>query len=251
MSSHDRASLRERANEGEKLIGALLRMPSEETVEMLAVAGFDFVLIDCEHGPADIVALRQHIAVAAVHDVPVIVRVGEGDRAQILRVLDQGAEGLLAPHLDTAADAEALVDAALYPPIGNRGFATYSRAGRFGQVDPAAHRDWWLANTLVLGMIESPRGVANVESIVATPRLDGIMVGPADLAASSTPDDLPVPAAISAVHASLGDAGSLRMDIVGTRAAAEAAFTSGADLVVYNLASSLLSHLTDLASPAR
>ncbi|WEK61747.1 MAG: aldolase/citrate lyase family protein [Candidatus Microbacterium colombiense] len=245
------ASLRERANEGEKLIGALLRMPSEELVEMLAVADFDFVLIDCEHGPADIGALRQHIAVAAVHGVPTIVRVGEGDRAQILRVLDQGAEGILAPHLDSAADAAALVDASLYPPVGSRGFATYSRAGRFGEVDPTEHRDWWLENTLVLGMIESPAGVRNVDAIIATPRLDGILVGPADLAASSGPDDAPVPDAIASVHAALARARSLRMDIVGTRSAAEASFAAGADLVVYNLASSLLAHLRDLATPTR
>jgi 4-hydroxy-2-oxoheptanedioate aldolase len=244
-------SLRARALAGEKLIGALLRMPSEELVEMLAVAEFDFVLIDCEHGPSDIVALRQHITLAQVHGVPVIVRVGEGDRGQILRVLDQGAEGILAPHLDTAADAAALVDAAMYPQVGNLGFATYSRAGRFGLVAPADHRDRWLENTLVLGMVESPRGVANVAEIVATSRLDGIMVGPADLAASSGPDDQPVPEAIAAVHSALARAGSLRMDIVGTRDAASAAFSDGADLVVYNLASSLMAHLRGLATPAR
>lgn len=241
-------SLRQRAHAGEKLLGALLRMPSEELVEMLAVAGFDFVLIDCEHGPADIVALRHHIALAQVHGVPVIVRVGEGDRGQILRVLDQGAEGILAPHLDTAEDAAALVDAALYPPIGSRGFATYSRAGRFGLVAPGAHKDSWLENTLVLGMIESPRGVAQVDAIAATPRLDGIMVGPADLAAASGPDDIPAAEAISAVHVALAQAGSLRMDIVGTRDAAAAAFADGADLVVYNLASSLMAHLQVLAA---
>ncbi|GAA1233372.1 4-hydroxy-2-oxoheptanedioate aldolase [Microbacterium phyllosphaerae] len=245
------ASVRARALAGDKLIGALLRMPSEELVEMLAVAEFDFVLIDCEHGPADLVALRQHIALAQVHGVPVIVRVGEGDRGQILRVLDQGAEGILAPHLDTAADAAALVDAAMYPPVGNRGFATYSRAGRFGLVAPPDHRDWWLEHTLVLGMIESPGGVANVDSIVSTTRLDGIMVGPADLAASSGPDDQPVPEAITAVHSALARAGSLRMDIVGTRDAASAAFSDGADLVVYNLASSLMAHLRGLAAPER
>lgn len=245
------SSLRARARAGEKLLGALLRMPSEELVEMLAVAEFDFVLIDCEHGPADITALRNHIALAAVHGVPVIVRVGENDRGQILRVLDQGAEGILAPHLDTAADAAALVDASLYPPVGHRGFATYSRAGRFGETPPAEHLDRWLENTLVLGMIESPGGVRNVEGIVATPRLDGILVGPADLAASSGPDDLPLADAIAAVHGALAAAGSLRMDIVGTRAAAEASFAAGADLVIYNLASSLMQHLRDLASPAR
>lgn len=244
-------SLRARALAGEKLLGALLRMPSEELVEMLAVAEFDFVLIDCEHGPADITALRNHIALAAAHGVPVIVRVGENDRGQILRVLDQGAEGILAPHLDSAADAAALVDASLYPPVGNRGFATYSRAGRFGEVDPAEHLTWYLENTLVLGMIESPGGVAAVDAIVGTPRLDGIMVGPADLAASSRPADQPVPEAIAAVHTALAAAGSLRMDIVGTRTAAEASFAAGADLVVYNLASSLMRHLRDLASPER
>lgn len=244
-------SLRTRALRGEKLLGALLRMPSEELVEMLAVAEFDFVLIDCEHGPADIVALRTHIALAAVHGVPVIVRVGENDRGQILRVLDQGAEGILAPHLDSAADAAALVDASLYPPVGSRGFATYSRAGRFGETTPDAHRDWYLENTLVLGMIESPAGVAAVADIAGTPRLDGIMVGPADLAASSGPDDAPIPEAIATVNAELARAGSLRMDIVGTRPAAEAAFAAGADLVVYNLASSLMTHLRTLASPSR
>ena len=72
---------------------------------MAAVAGFDFVLVDCEHGPADLVALRQHMAVAAVHGVPVVVRVGEDDPGLILRALDQGAEGILAPHVDSAADA--------------------------------------------------------------------------------------------------------------------------------------------------
>lgn len=247
----DRVSLRERAKRGEKLIGALLRMPSEELVEMLAVAGFDFVLIDCEHGPADIVPLRQHIAVASAHGVPVVVRVGESDRGQILRVLDQGAEGILAPHLDTVGDAADLIDASLYPPVGTRGFATYSRAGRFGRVDAEAHRDWWLKNTLVLGMIESPLGVNNVEAIVATPRIDGVMVGPADLAASSGPDDAPLPESITRVHTALANADSLRVDIIGTRAAADASFAAGANLVVYNLASSLLAHLQHLASPAR
>ncbi|HWS49427.1 MAG TPA: aldolase/citrate lyase family protein [Microbacterium sp.] len=241
-------SLRIRARRGERLIGALLRMPSEELVEMVAVAGHDFVLIDCEHGPADVIALRNHIALASLHGVPVIVRVGENDQGQILRVLDQGAEGILAPHLDSAADAERVVDAALYPPVGHRGFATYSRAGRFGEVAPAEHLNRYLENTLVLGMIESPRGVENAAAIIGVPRLDGIMVGPADLAASTGPEDIPVADAIASVNAELSRAGSLRMDIVGSRAAAEAAFDDGAGLVVYNLAHSLMGHLRDLAA---
>ena len=245
------SSLRERALGGERLVGALLRIPAEELVEMVAVAGFDFVLIDCEHGPADITALRQHIALAEVHRVPVIVRVGENDRAQILRVLDQGAEGILAPHLESADDARALVDASLYPPQGSRGFATYGRAGRFGETPPDAHRAAALENTLVLGMIESPHAVSAAAEIIATPRLDGILVGPADLSIASGPDDPPLEVAMATVHAELARSTSLRMDIVGTREAADTSFAAGADLVVYNLTASLMRHLRHLASPSR
>ena len=240
------ASLRERALRGDRLIGVLVRMPCEEIVEMSAISGMDYVLIDCEHGPDELISLRNHLALAAIHNVPVIVRVGQDDPGQILRVLDQGAQGILAPHLDTGVDAEALIDAAMYPPVGKRGFATYSRAGRFGEVSGPAHREWFLENTLVLGMIESPAGVAAVNEIVQTPRLDGIMIGPADLAASTGPDDVPITEATAAVHAAIARANLMRMDIVSTPAAATAAFDDGARLVVYNLAHTLMGHLRHL-----
>ncbi|KQR21739.1 HpcH/HpaI aldolase family protein [Microbacterium sp. Leaf151] len=240
------ASLRARAEAGERLIGALLRMPGEELVEMLAVSGFDFVLIDAEHGPADVIALRQHIAVAGLHGVPVIVRVGEDDPGMVLRVLDQGAQGVLVPHVDDAEAAAAVVAAAHYPPLGTRGFATYSRAGFFGETPPDQHRDWYRENTLVLAMIESPTGVSAAHGIASTPGLDGIMIGPADLAASSGAADLPVAEATAIVNRAVAATGKMRMDIVGTAAAASAAFDDGARLVVYNLASSLMTHLRGL-----
>lgn len=241
-----RASLRARAAAGERLLGVLLRMPSEELVEMAAVAGADFILVDCEHGPTDGIALRQHIALAAIHDVPVLVRIGHGDNGMILRALDQGAQGIVAPHIDSADDAIALVSASHYPPLGHRGFATYSRAGRFGETDAAAHRDWYLANTLVIGMIESPAAVASTTEIATTPGLDGIMIGPADLAAASGPDDPPLSEAVAEVNASVALAGRLRMDIVSGPEAATRAFEDGAQLVVYNLAHTLMSHLRQL-----
>jgi len=236
-------SLRARAESGDRLIGALLRMPGEELVEMVAIAGYDFVLVDCEHGPADLIALRQHIAVAQLHSTPVIVRIGEGDHGMVLRALDQGAQGIVAPHLDSAADAAALVAATHYPPLGQRGFATYSRVGRFGEIDPSHHREWFLANTLLIGMIESPHGVAAAADIIRTPGIDGIMIGPADLAASSSAHDLPVQVAAAQVNAQLVEAGRLRMDIVNTAAAASGAFADGAQLVVYNLTHVLMEHL--------
>ena len=241
--NEDALSLRARLIGGERLLGVLVRMPSEDLVEMAAVAGFDFVVIDCEHGPADILALRHHLVIAESHRVPVIVRVGQGDEGMILRVLDQGAAGILAPHLDTPEEAADLVASCHYPPVGRRGFATYSRAGRFGQVTAAAHRDRNLSDTLVLGMIESPAGVAAAEGIARVPGLDGIMIGPADLAAASGPKDLPVAQASVLVHAALAAAGRLRVDIVGSTEAAAQAFGSGANLVVYNLTHALMTVL--------
>lgn len=113
-----RIALRTRILAGERVCGVLLRMPSEELVEMLAVAGFDFILIDCEHGPADVAALRQHIAAAAMHGADVLVRVGEGEDALILRALDSGAAGVVVPHLDSLEQARDVVAAAHYPRAG-------------------------------------------------------------------------------------------------------------------------------------
>ncbi|GAA1429265.1 4-hydroxy-2-oxoheptanedioate aldolase [Microlunatus lacustris] len=239
-------SLKARLANGERLLGALLRLGTEELVEMVAVSGFDFVLLDTEHGAADVGELRRHLVLAQTHGVPVLVRVGGHEPALVLRVLDAGAEGVVAPHVDTPEQAAALVASAHYPPTGLRGFATYGRAGRFGLVSADEHARAAAERTLVFGMIESPAGVAAADAIVATPGLDGIMVGTADLRASSTPADPDPAEGLATVHRSLAAAGRARMDIVGSRAAAEASFADGAQLVVYNLTATVMAHLADL-----
>ncbi len=247
------AALKERVTAGEQLLGVLLRMPAEELLEMVVLSGFDFVVIDCEHGPADLIPLRQHLMVAAAHDVPVLVRVGSEEPALILRALDQGAAGIIAPHVDSAADARRLVDAVHYPPLGHRGFATYSRAGHFGLVPPQQHQQRLRVETVLIGMIESPTAVRAAREILSVPGLDGTMIGTADLRASSTADD-PDPAdSVSVVHTVLAELGSLRMDIVTGPDAAVDSFAAGAQLVVYNLAHTMMGHLADLrqAGPAR
>ena len=241
-------SLKERLAAGDRLLGVLLRVPAEELVEMAAVAGFDFVLLDGEHGPADVSELRRHTAFAQVHGVPVLVRVGSNEPALVLRALDAGAEGVVAPHVDTPEQARALVDSAHYPPLGHRGFATYGRTGRFGLVAPAEHQERSRAETLVVGMIESPAGVRNADEIVGVRGLDGIMVGVADLAAASTADDPSPTEGIRAVHRVLAEQGRLRMDIVPSREAAGRSLTDGAQLVVYNLTATLMAHLAELRS---
>lgn len=245
------AALKARLAAGEQLVGVLLRMPAEELTEMVAVSGFDFIVIDCEHGPADVADLRSHLALAACHGVEVLVRVGSAEPALVLRALDQGAAGIIAPHIDSAADAQALVDSVHYPPLGHRGFATYSRAGRFGLTDPGEHRQRLVEETLLIGMIESPAGVARAAEILAVPGIDGTMIGTADLGASRTASDPALADLVAEVHRVLAGSSARRMDIVPGVDAAAQALAGGADLVVYNLAHTLMGHLAELRSAQR
>lgn len=242
----DTPTIKERLAAGDQLIGALLRLPNEDLVELLGVAGMDFILIDCEHGPADVLALRRHIALADLHRMGVLVRIGHKEPALALRAMDQGAQGIVAPHIDTAADAQALVDSVHYPPLGHRGFATYTRTGRFGTVPAEAHRARTLESTLVVAMLESPTAVGNAQAILTTTGVDAFLVGPADLAASSTPDDPAVPDAIDQVRATAAAAGAGRMDLVGNAQAAAESVNAGANLVVYNLTQVLMDTFSDL-----
>jgi 4-hydroxy-2-oxoheptanedioate aldolase len=239
-------SLRSRLRRGERAAGGLVRMPSEELVEMLAVAGLDFVLLDCEHGPADVTALRHHIALADAHGLPVLVRIGEGEHQLAQRALDQGAQGIVAPHVESAADAAQLVRAVHYPPRGARGFATYPRAGRFGTVSAAEHRAAAAESTLVLAMLESPAAIRAAGEIVGVDGIDGYLVGVADLGASLTPGDPGVEELLAAVRRDPATAGTLRADLATSAETAAASFADGAQLVVHNTTHVLMAALRTL-----
>jgi 4-hydroxy-2-oxoheptanedioate aldolase len=239
-------SLRARLLAGEQVVGGLVRMPSEEVVEMLAVAGLDFVLVDCEHGPADVGLLRQHLALADAHGLPVLVRIGEGEHHLAQRALDQGAQGIVAPHIESAAEAEALVRAVHYPPRGTRGFATYPRSGRFGTVDPAEHRAAAAESTLVIAMLESPAAIRGAAAIVAVDGIDGYLVGVADLGAARSPADPTVPELLAEVRADPGTAATLRADLANDAGSAAASLADGAAMIVYNVTHVLMAALRAL-----
>jgi 4-hydroxy-2-oxoheptanedioate aldolase len=153
---------------------------------------------------------------------------------------------VVAPHIDTPAGAQALVESAHYPPVGHRGFATYSRTGRFGAVDAETHRRSALADTVVVAMIEAPDGVRHAAGIAAVPGVDAVMIGVADLRAALTTGEMDFDDAVRQVNVALADSGAARMDIVPGIDAATAAFADGAQLVVYNLTHTLMVHLAEL-----
>lgn len=239
--------------QGRPLIGGLIRMPSEELVEMMAVAGHDFVLIDCEHGPADLGALRHHIALADAHGMPVLVRPGEREPTFVQRALDQGAAGIVAPHIDDAVGAEELVRWCHYPPRGRRGFATYTRTGRFGEVSPEQHEQA-SQDTVVIAMLESPAGVAGAAQVLAVPGVDGYLVGTGDLSQTlraSTGRQPNLEQSLESVHTVGATAGSIRCDIVSSAEQAEVSIRQGADVIVYNVAAVLMGTLRDLRAVPR
>ncbi|WP_433136220.1 HpcH/HpaI aldolase family protein [Actinomadura nitritigenes] len=233
--------LRARLRAGETLLGGLLRMPGEMLVDLSGVAGLDYVVIDCEHGPADLVALQHHVAAAEARGLDVLVRVAPNDPDLVLRVLDLGVTGIIAPHVDTADDARRAVAAAHYPPLGWRGFATYSRAGLYGSVTIAGHLAEAAETTLVVVMLESPDGCANAADILAVEGVDAVMVGPADLSVAmgltGGASEAAVQEAVDAVRAAAATAGRAQMTIVG---GADQAGAAPPGLIVYNLAHVLL-----------
>ena len=224
-------------------------MPNETLIELTGLVGMDFVVIDTEHGPADQIPLGQHLTAATAVGIPALVRVG--DPTEILRVLDLGAAGIIAPHISSVEQAEAVVRAASYPPRGDRGFATYSRSGRQGLVDTAEHLRNAEANTAVILMIEDARGVDAAEAIAAVPGVDALFVGPADLAVSlgvpGQQSGQQIQQVIREVQEAAHRAGVAVASITADAESARAQFRAGSTMVIYNALSALGGLFTRLA----
>lgn len=161
-------------------LGVSLTVADPFVAEVVGNAGFDFVLIDAEHSPIAIDQLQMMLIALRSSQSTALVRPAANDSTLIKQILDLGAEGLVVPEVDDAASCTAAVAAARYPPLGRRGFGP-RRAARLEGGRPAylARADKEVA---VLVMIESAAAVAGIDTILKTPGLDGIMVGPADLA---------------------------------------------------------------------
>jgi 4-hydroxy-2-oxoheptanedioate aldolase len=174
--------LRARVSAGDSTLGTFVGTASPIIAEVCAAAGFDWLLLDLEHGAGGEEQVRTVVPVAASYGVPTVVRVETSERIRIGRVLDAGAAGIMLPRLDTAEEVREAIRHLYYPGTaanGDRGVATYNRACRFGLDVGALDR----ANNQVLGVvqIESVRAVAEVEEIASIDGVDVLFVGPRDL----------------------------------------------------------------------
>jgi 4-hydroxy-2-oxoheptanedioate aldolase len=160
---------------GRQQIGLWVSLASPYSTEIVAGSGFDWLLIDGEHSPNDPTTVLPQLQAAAAYPVSTIVRPAWNDKVLIKRYLDIGAQGLLIPYVETPGEAQAAVAAVRYPLRGVRGVAGVTRASRFGRV---AEEELCL-----LVQIESRLGLENLEAIARTDGVDGVFIGPADLAA--------------------------------------------------------------------
>lgn len=171
--------------EGKTALGTFCYFPSPWVVEMVGLAGMDFVIIDLEHAGKDLQLVESMVLAAELTSTTAIIRVPSADEKVILQVLETGAQGIIVPLVDSAETAACAVRAAKYPPNGNRGVCRSTRAAEFGLSIPNFAEFAQSANDemLVIALIEEKNGVDNIAEIVKT-GIDGVLLGPADLSAS-------------------------------------------------------------------
>jgi 4-hydroxy-2-oxoheptanedioate aldolase len=174
-------SLAQRLSSGETVFTAWCTIAAPMVAEIIAREGFAAVTMDQQHGLWDFAAIVEAIAAVRQAGAAPIVRVPLGDFAGVSRMLDAGAEGVIAPMINSAADARAFVSAAKYPPLGERSWGPLRAAMLAGLTDPKVYFRQANAQTVTFAMIETRAALHDLAAIAATPGIDVLFVGPSDL----------------------------------------------------------------------
>ena len=166
------------------MLGIFVKIPSTEIIEMIAWAGFDFIIIDMEHSPLSYGDVKLLTSVAQPQGLKVVVRPWNFADDTLLHVLDTGVDGIQVPQITGPADAQRIVRASRYPPLGTRGVAFSHRAGRDGFSDTKSYLTEANEETLVAVHIETRDAFDSVREIANTPGVDLLFLGPVDLSFS-------------------------------------------------------------------
>jgi len=228
--------------DGKTVFGCWLGLANPYSAEVMGTAGFDWLVIDSEHSPNDLRTILAQLQVLEASPSNPVVRVPIGETYLIKQILDAGAQTILVPMVDNADQARQLVRDTTYPPHGDRGVGyALSRASRFSQI-----ADYGLTaddQICLLVQVESRKGLENLDDILAVDGIDGVFVGPADLAADmghmgnpAHPDVMAaILGAIAKIDASGKAAGILSMkdDMTNAAIKAGARFVAvGADVLI-------------------
>jgi 4-hydroxy-2-oxoheptanedioate aldolase len=162
---------------GETVLGAWCTLPDPFAAEIFGRQGYDYVCVDCQHGMIDDSSAFPMVQAIAASGAAPIVRVRWNEPAAIMSALDVGALGVVVPMIETSEDAVAAVSACRYPPAGLRSYGPIRARDVFGSADPDV-----LADVACIIMIETARALDDLDAIVSTPGVDGVYIGPSDLA---------------------------------------------------------------------
>ena len=162
-------------------LGMFVKLPTIETIEILASAGFDFVIIDMEHAPLGVDVVYRMLATAELAGLSALVRLRGHDSATANMFLDAGASGILIPHCSPYEKAKELITDMLFPPNGRRGAGGSGRATRWGIDGPTEYRRGGESGILRVPMIEDPEAVDDIERILDIPGVDAVFIGQGDL----------------------------------------------------------------------
>ncbi len=175
-------SLKQRLTNNELTIGSWVTLAHPSIAEIMAGAGFDWLVIDAEHSVIELAEIQLLIQAMQLHDCPAIVRLTSNDANQIKRVMDAGATGIMVPQVNSAELAAAAVRHTYYPPRGTRGVGL-ARAQGYG-ASFKSYVDWLENHAVVVVMIEHRDAVDRIDEILAVDGVDAFIIGPYDLSAS-------------------------------------------------------------------
>jgi 4-hydroxy-2-oxoheptanedioate aldolase len=214
--------MKEKLEAGEPVFGVSVMIPSPQIVEMVGAAGFDWVLLDCEHGTLTLESVELMAMAAEACGITAIARPATRSAEHILQVLDRGGMGVQVPHVNTATDAREVIAAVKYHPAGRRGLAAGTRAAAYDSHGTLA--DYVKAAndaTLIAIQLEEQAAIDNIDALLQVDDIDVFFIGPSDLSQSmghpGNPNAPPVAAAIEASFRKIVAAGRTP----GTPAAAE------------------------------
>ena len=161
-----------------------MKFTDPAAVEIMGFAGFDFVIIDAEHGPISMENAQNMIRAAESVNITPIIRVGSNDEVLILRALDIGAQGIEIPQINSKPDAVRAVKSVKYSPQGERGVCRYVRAANYSSMDKFKYFESANKETMIIAHIEGVEGINNLDEILSVSGIDVIFIGPYDLSQS-------------------------------------------------------------------
>ncbi|MBK5103798.1 MAG: hypothetical protein JJE42_06085 [Burkholderiales bacterium] len=197
--------MKEKLRAGEPVFGVSVMIPSPQIVEMIGAAGFDWVLLDCEHGTLTLESVELMAMAAEACGITAIARPMSSSAGHILQVLDRGVMGVQVPHVNTAAEAREVIAAVKFHPAGRRGLAAGTRAASYDAQGTLA--DYVMAAneaTLIAIQLEDQAGIEHIDELLQVEGIDVFFIGPSDLSQSmGHPGNPKAPAVAQAIDASL------------------------------------------------